>query len=160
MIVEFPWQQDSVIHHSQRLMKSFQHWTKKPLLSIFGSPEAQAKALFEAPVVIVSHGSESDPIFNYGNAQALALWQLDWQTFTQMPSRQSAEPIAQAERDRLLNEADRKGYISNYRCVRIASTGQRFWIENMLLWTVLDEHDQPCGQAATFSHWKPIELDC
>lgn len=157
MIIEFPWQQDSVIHHSQRLLKSFQHWTGKPLLAIFGSPKEQAKALFEAPFVIVSHGTESDPVFNYGNAQALDLWQLDWKTFTQMPSRQSAEPIAQAERDRLLTEASVKGYISNYRGVRIASTGQRFWIENVLLWTVLDECNQPYGQAATFSHWKLIE---
>ncbi|BAS54583.1 MULTISPECIES: MEKHLA domain-containing protein [Leptolyngbya] len=139
----------SRIQQAQRLITSFQHWTGKPLIE---TPEA----LFEAPFVVVSHGTESDPIFNYANRQALDLWEMDWDTFTQLPSRYSAEPISQEERSRLLAQAKAQGYISDYRGVRISSTGKRFWIENVILWTVLDELDQPCGQAATFSSWKFI----
>ncbi|WP_068814174.1 MEKHLA domain-containing protein [Phormidesmis priestleyi] len=149
-----PWQQESVIRHSQRLIKSFQHWTETPLIT--GSVEEPAQSLFEAPFVVVSHGTESDPIFNYGNAQALALWQFDWDSFTQLPSRRSAEPVEQIERDRLLLEAKSHGYIRNYRGIRISSTGQRFWIEDVILWDVLDENYQRCGQAATFSDWKLV----
>lgn len=139
----------SRIQQAQRLITSFQHWTGKPLIE---TPEA----LFEAPFVVVSHGTESDPIFNYANRQALDLWEMDWDTFTQLPSRYSAEPISQEERSRLLAQAKAQGYISDYRGVRISSTGKRFWIEDVILWTVLDELDQPCGQAATFSSWKFI----
>lgn len=139
----------SRIQQAQRLITSFQHWTGKPLIE---TPEA----LFEAPFVVVSHGTEPDPIFNYANQQALDLWEMDWDTFTQLPSRYSAEPISQEERSRLLAQAKAQGYISDYRGVRISSTGKRFWIENVILWTVLDELDQPCGQAATFSSWKFI----
>lgn len=139
----------SRIQQAQRLITSFQHWTGKPLIE---TPEA----LFEAPFVVVSHGTEPDPIFNYANQQALDLWEMDWDTFTQLPSRYSAEPISQEERSRLLTQAKAQGYISDYRGVRISSTGKRFWIENVILWTVLDELDQPCGQAATFSSWKFI----
>jgi hypothetical protein len=134
------------IEQARRLMMSFQHWTGKPLIE---TPEA----LFEAPFVVVSHGMEPDPIFNYANQQALMLWEMDWETFTRMPSRKSAEPISQEERSRLLAQAKAQGYISDYRGVRISSTGKRFWIENVILWTVLDELNQPCGQAATFSSW-------
>jgi hypothetical protein len=148
---EFPWQQPAIIQHTQRLIKSYQHWVGKPLM---GSLDAQA--LFEAPFVVVSHGIQSDPIFNYANQQALDLWEMDWETFTQTPSRKSAEPMSQEERSRLLIEAKTKGYISDYRGVRISTQGKRFWIENVILWTVLDEADQPCGQAATFSTWKFI----
>lgn len=139
----------SRIQQAQRLITSFQHWTGKPLIE---TPEA----LFEAPFVVVSHGTESDPIFNYANRQALDLWEMDWDTFTQLPSRYSAEPISQEERSRLLAQAKAQGYISDYRGVRISSTGKRFWIEDVILWTVLDELNQPCGQAATFSSWKFI----
>lgn len=139
----------SRIQQAQRLITSFQHWTGKPLIE---TPEA----LFEAPFVVVSHGTEPDPIFNYANRQALDLWEMDWDTFTQLPSRYSAEPISQEERSRLLAQAKAQGYISDYRGVRISSTGKRFWIEDVILWTVLDELDQPCGQAATFSSWKFI----
>jgi MEKHLA domain len=152
-----PWQQDSVIRHSQRLLNSYQHWTGNPLLPPHPDPIAQAQILFKVPFVIVSHGLEPDPIFNYGNAQALALWQLNWATFTQMPSRCSAPPIAQAERDQLLAEARAKGYISNYRGIRIASSGQRFAIANVILWDVLNETNHLCGQAATFDQWQFID---
>ncbi|MBD1822154.1 MEKHLA domain-containing protein [Cyanobacteria bacterium FACHB-DQ100] len=140
-----PWQ----LQQAQRLIDSFHHWTGKTLIQ---TPEA----LFEAPFVVVSHGTEPDPIFNYGNRQALTLWEMDWETFTQLPSRKSAEPVSQEERSRLLAQAKAQGYISDYRGVRISSTGKRFWIEDVILWTVLDELNQPCGQAATFSTWKFI----
>lgn len=153
-MTDHPWQQESVIRHSQRLINSFQHWTKTPLIT--SSVEEHARSLFEAPFVVVSHGTESDPIFNYGNAQALSLWQFDWNSFIQLPSRRSAEPVEKIERDHLLLEAKTNGYIRNYRGVRISSTRQRFWIEDVILWNVLDENQQRCGQAATFSHWNLI----
>lgn len=53
-------------------------------------------------------------------------------------------------------EAKSHGYIRNYRGIRISSTGQRFWIEDVILWDVLDENYQRCGQAATFSDWKLV----
>jgi hypothetical protein len=70
-ILEFPWQQEAIIRHSQRLMYSFQYWTGKSLLHISGTPKEIAQGLFEAPFVLVSHGIEADPIFNYGNRKAL-----------------------------------------------------------------------------------------
>lgn len=149
----FPWQDPRILRHSQRLLNSFQHWTGYPLLEVQGSPEFQAQALFEAPFVVVSHGTEADPILNYGNQTALDLWQMDWPHFTQTPSRQTAEPMERADRERLLAEARSKGYISNYRGVRISSTGRRFGIENVVIWDVLDERQRVCGQAATFAQW-------
>jgi len=32
--------------------------------------------MFEAPFVLISHGTEDDPILNYGNRVALWLWQM------------------------------------------------------------------------------------
>ncbi|MEO1800781.1 MAG: MEKHLA domain-containing protein, partial [Cyanobacteria bacterium J06629_2] len=50
----------------------------------------KAQALFEADFVLVSHGTEADPIYSYANYKALQLWQLNWEDFTSMPSRKSA----------------------------------------------------------------------
>jgi hypothetical protein len=144
IISEFPWQQDSIIRQTQRLLSSFQHWVGRPLLAIEASPEAQAQVLFEAPFVVVSHGTEPDPIFNYGNQQALMLWEMDWPTFTQTPSRQSAAPPERGEREQLLATARAKGFVDHYRGLRTSSQGKQFWIENALLWTVLQQ----------FSVWK------
>ena len=147
----FPWQQQAIISHSQRLLHSFQHWTGRCLLDVNGSPVEIAQALFEAPFVLVSHGREPDPIFNYGNRRALELWEFSWEDFTQMPSRKCVEPVTQEERDRLLAEAATKGF-SYFSGIRITSTGQRFHIEDGILWNVLDEQRR-CGQAAVFSKY-------
>lgn len=149
----FPWQQQAIISHSQRLLHSFQHWTGRSLFEVNGSSVEIAQALFEAPFVLVSHGTEPDPIFNYGNRRALELWEFSWEDFTQMPSRKSAEPVTQEERDRVLAATASKGYIDNYACIRISSTGKRFQIEDVILWNVLDKQDRYCGQAAVFSKY-------
>lgn len=153
-----PWQHPTIIQHTQRLLRSYHHWTGQSLLEpLPQTPIAQSEALFDAPFALLSHGTQADPIFNYGNQTALDLWEFDWQAFTHMPSRLSAEPIAQADRSQLLAEAKNKGYISDYQGIRISRTGKRFWIEQVVLWDVLSETGENCGQAATFSHWRVIE---
>jgi hypothetical protein len=149
-----PWQQPKVIQHSQRLLRSFQQWTGRSLLPNSGSAAAIAQALFEASFVVVSHGTEVDPILNYGNRHALELWEMTWDTLTRTPSRQTAELIARAERDLLLQQARDQGYIGNYQGIRISSTGKRFWIQDVIIWDVLDEANQRIGQAATFERWE------
>lgn len=67
------WTFPSVIAWSQQLLDSFHHWTSRDLLIRSGSIEDQAQALFAAPFVVVSHGTEPDPILNYGNQTALDL---------------------------------------------------------------------------------------
>jgi hypothetical protein len=148
-----PWQQKLVIDHSLRLLHSFHRWTGKPLLAVEGEPATIAKALFHAPFVVVSHGTEADPVLNYGNQMALKLWEMDWPQFTQTPSRYTAEPIEREERNCLLQRAREKGFIDDYEGIRISSSGRRFQISQVVLWDVLDEMGQRCGQAATFDRW-------
>ncbi len=148
-----PWQQESVIRHSMRLLHSFHHWTGKSLLSVEGESAAIAQALFKAPFVVVSHGTEADPVLNYGNQAALELWEMDWFQFTQTPSRYTAEPMEREGRTRLLQQAREKGFIDDYEGIRISSSGRRFQISQVVLWDVLDETGLRCGQAATFDRW-------
>ncbi|MBD0303023.1 MAG: MEKHLA domain-containing protein [Tolypothrix sp. T3-bin4] len=154
--IQFPWQQEAIARHSQRLLHSYQHWTGTSLLNVSGTSEEIAQALFEAPFVLVSHGTQADPIFNYGNRKALQLWELSWEEFTKMPSRQSVRDLEREDRERLLTEAATKGFVDNYFGIRTSSSGQRFLIENVFLWNVVDEENQHSGQAAFFATWKFI----
>jgi len=153
------WQQPDVLQHVQRLLRSFYHWTGRSLLDAEGTPAEIAQKLFEAPFVIVSHGTQPDPILNYGNRKALELWEMNWEQFTQTPSRCTAEPIERQERARLLEQARTKGYIDDYKGIRISSSGRRFWIQDVVIWDVLNEHNNRCGQAATFDRWEFIPED-
>ena len=119
------WNHPSVIAWSTLLLDSFRRWTGRELIGRIGSPEADAAALFDASIVVVSHGTEPDPILNYGNRRALELWEFSWEHLTQTPSRLTAEPMNRNERARMLAAAEAQGYWSGYRGVRISSTGKR-----------------------------------
>jgi hypothetical protein len=153
-----PWQQEAIILHTQRLLCSYQHWTGKLLFSLDTPPEELAEHLFTAPFIIISHGMEEDPIYNYGNAQALNLWEISWEDFLKMPSRKSVGEVEEGHeeirlRQLLLDEAVAKGFVENYSGIRASTTGKRFQIDNVTLWTVLNEDKQRCGHAAMFSKW-------
>lgn len=141
---------------SQLLLDSFHRWTGRDLLTRTGPPEEQARVLFAAPFVVISHGTESDPILNYGNQRALDLWELSWMQFTRTPSRLTAEPMNRAERARMLAVAEAQGYFAGYRGIRISSTGKRFLVEDATVWNVVDSQGVRLGQAATFARWTPI----
>ncbi|OYY64302.1 MAG: MEKHLA domain-containing protein [Burkholderiales bacterium 28-67-8] len=110
-------------------------------------------SLWNAGAVIVAHGTESDPVFFYGNRQALALFEMDWSSFVNMPSRLSAEALLREERNRLLERVGRDGYISDYAGIRVSSSGKRFRIEQAVVWNLIDASGVCHGQAATFDHW-------
>ncbi|MGK7925408.1 MAG: MEKHLA domain-containing protein [Spirulina sp.] len=150
------WQQESVIQHCQLLLFSFQHWLHYPLVDTVLSPEESSRHLFTAPFVLVSHGTEAEPIFNYGNQKALELWEITWEEFTRMPSRQSAENTAWEDRDRLLAETAKYGFVQGYSGDRIARSGRRFRIEDVTIWNVIDRDLRYCGQAAIYSKITPL----
>lgn len=142
-----------IIRWSQILVNSFRQLLGKDIIASGDTGEELALALFTAPFVVVSHNTQADPIFNYGNQQALQLWSITWEQFTQTPSRFSAEPVNRITRAAMLQQAASQGYIDNYQGVRISSTGQRFLIKQAIIWNLTDEFGKKCGQAATFSNW-------
>lgn len=148
------WQNAPVIAHSQLLARSHKHWTGRDLLPGDLAPPELAEKIFHAPFVLVSHGTEADPILNYGNAAALALWEMSWAELTRTPSRLTAEVPNRAERARLLATVTARGFIDDYSGVRISRTGRRFKISRATVWNLLTETGQPCGQAAMFGAWE------
>ena len=154
MDVQFPWQHEAVILHTKYLLHSYQHWIGQSLFDLTIPPEQLAQALFEAPFVVLSHGTQPDPILNYGNKKALDLWEMSWEEFTQMPSRKTAQEVEQTERNRLLLDTQTKGFIHNVSGVRITSTGKRFYIQDGIIWNILDENNQYYGQGAVVSKYR------
>ena len=151
------WQQPEIICWSQILIKSFQQLLGKNLVAPANTPEQLAQTLFDAPFVVVSHGTQADPILNYGNQMALQLWSISWDELVTTPSRLTAEPVKQYVRAQMLEQAAKQGYIDNYQGIRISRTGQRFLIEQAIIWNLTDEFGKECGQAATFSDWKLLK---
>jgi hypothetical protein len=132
------------------IAESFQRLIGAPLVA---HVEDTADSLWNAPRVIVAHGTEPDPIFFFANKMALELFEMSAKDFIKLPSRLSAEAVNREERQRLLNEVTRNNFIANYAGVRISATGRRFRIEQAVVWNLLDAQGEKHGQAATFDHW-------
>jgi hypothetical protein len=137
--------------HVRCLLRSFYHWTGKSPCDASLPAVEQARQLFNAPFVVLSHNTGS--VLNYANRAGLDLFELTWEELVTLPSRQTAEPSEQAERERLLAIVARQGYIDNYRGVRVNKSGRRFLIEQATVWNLLDEKGAYYGQAAMFSKW-------
>ena len=133
--------------HALDLCYSYQQLLKKTLIQPDNNGSL-IQQLFNAPFALLSHGLEDDPIFNFGNQTALALYEYNWDDFIQLPSRLSAKPMDQNERQRLLDAVSQHGYIDNYAGIRIAASGREFLIENAVVWNVIDKDGHYCGQAA------------
>ena len=141
--------------HLRRLLDSHVRLTGRPLLDI-DPHQPLAPQFWRAPQVIVSHGTEADPILNYGNRLALERWQMPWPTFVHTPSRFTAEPVAREARAALLARVSRDGFIDGSQGVRIAANGQRFRILQAVIWNVVDAEGVDYGQAASFCRWEDL----
>lgn len=151
-----PFELNDLAAHTALLMDSYARITGRKLIDVDPFSPSAADILFNAPFVLLSHGTEQDPVLNYGNKNALLLWEMEWEVFTSTPSRLTAEPMERGQREKLLRDAQRQGYSDGYTGIRISSTGKRFQIENAVIWSVIDQEGQYRGQAAMFPEWRPI----
>jgi hypothetical protein len=143
--------------HAARLLASLRRWTGRDLVEPDQGAPDRARALYHAPFVVLSHNTAADPILNYANRAGLRLFELTWEELVRLPSRQTAEPIHQDERARLLATVARTGFIDDYCGVRITKSGRRFVIDQATVWNLIDERGAAYGQAATFGRWKFLD---
>ena len=142
--------------HADILMENYKKYFSEELVCNTGDGFNRFESLWGADFVIVSHGIEEDPVFNFGNLTALNLFELDFSEFTSMPSRKSAQTPSQDDRNKLLAEVTKYGCINHYKGVRVSSMGKRFFIENAKVWNLYDENSAYYGQAAMFKSWENI----
>lgn len=147
------WEALAVVTWTQLLLDSHRHWMGRELIPRIGHERQQSRELYEAPFVVASHGLGDDPVFNYGNRAALQIWELSWEKLLRLPSRRTAEPEQREERQRLLSAVEQYGYVEGYSGVRVSATGRRFRIEDVLVWNVIDDNGERCGQAAAYRRW-------
>lgn len=144
--------------HTKLLLQSYQHWTGKPLIA---ESDDLVQSLLTAPLAVASHDTQADPVFNYANNQALALFKMNADEMLGLPSRYSAESMLRESRTEFLKQVALNGFVENYSGIRIAKDGSRFLIEQAVVWNLIDVH-QPqleraiLGQAVLIKAWHSL----
>lgn len=108
-------------------------------------------ALWHAPLAVVAHGTEPDPLFFFANQAALTVFRAALDELVGLPSRLSAEEPLRGERQALLDRVARHGFVDDYAGVRVALDGSRFRIRDAVVWNLIDEAGRRHGQAAAFA---------
>ena len=139
--------------HAERLLSSFQRLTGKSLIpegliSDGLSGNERYKALYDSEYPVLSHNADADPLLNYSNAKGMEQFEISWDELVKTPSRYTAEPQTQEERNRLLKAVTDNGFIDDYQGVRISAKGNRFMVEDAIVWNVVDEDGVYWGQGA------------
>ncbi len=153
--VGLPWRAEQWQKHTHLLLNSYEKWVGRPLISRLAL-EADARELFLSPFVVVAHGTEEDPLLNYGNQAALELWEMSLSELLGTPSRKTAESVHRDERAELLRRTKEFGFIDDYSGVRVSSSGRRFKIHKATVWNVVDADDTYVGQGAAFKAWETL----
>jgi PAS domain-containing protein len=139
------------------LSGSYARLTNEALVPAGRDASAAARWLYqEAPFGLLAHDTDSDPCFIYANITAQKLFEYDWDEFVRIRSRFSAEAPNREERQRLLDAAAQDGYMTDYRGLRVAKSGRRFWVDHVTLWQLLDEDGKLHGQAALLPDWYDV----
>jgi hypothetical protein len=149
---------DYLGEQAKLILSSLLRMTGRSLVDSGLSDKDRYRALFEAPYCVVSHNTEADPVFNYGNKVALGLFEMKWDDFIKLPSRLSAEPDTREEREKLLARVREYGFIEDYKGVRVSSSGKRFLVDDSIVWNMIDENGTYRGQAAVLYKWSTLRL--
>ncbi|MEU3188921.1 MEKHLA domain-containing protein [Streptomyces sp. NPDC006923] len=137
------------------LLRSHLEVTGAPLCpSHWSSDQEAARWLYtSAPFGLLAHNTDDDAKFVYANKVAQSCFGYDWKQFDSMPSRLSAAPGRQTDRDSFVRSVRDKGFATGYRGLRRARDGAEFWIEDVTMWDLVDASGARHGQAAVFRSW-------
>ena len=134
------------------LDKAYRHWTGQGLPAPDHLDPQQRLAWLhrDAPYSLLAHDGAADPRFTYVNDCALQCFKYPRERFIGMPSRFSASELDRAARQVLLEQVTADGIADGYSGWRVDAFDQPFMIHAGVVWTLLDDAGQPCGQAALF----------
>ncbi|POX64385.1 MEKHLA domain-containing protein [Streptomyces sp. Ru62] len=110
----------------------------------------------QAPFGLLAHDTSADPRFVYANRTAQRCFGYTEAEFTGLPSRLSAAPDAQEDRDAFVDAVNRRGFADGYRGRRVRKDGSLFWIEDVCMWDLVDADGHKHGQAAVFRSWSDV----
>ena len=103
---------------------------------------------------ILSHGTQEDPIYNYGNQASLILFDQTLENLCKTPSRYSTVESLMDDREQLIQQINDAGYGTISDAVRTTTKGKLFVIQTIWIWHVYHPDGRRIGLAALYDRAK------
>ena len=139
--------------HVARVVAAFARVTGGDLVAEAGIDHTNlGGSIWDGDFALLTH--DTNAILTYGNRFALDLWELDWETLVQTPSRLTAPEEDRAARAVIMAAVERDGFTRSYTGRRVSRSGKFFLIENATVFTLKDEEGAGFGTGAFFKSVK------
>lgn len=125
-------------------------WIQSKLSSHASSPETAKQLHYNQRFGVLSHGTQPDPIYNYGNIASLELFEQTLENLCKTPSRYSTIPELMEDRSNLIEDIETQGYGLIDKAIRVSAKGNLFLIHQILVWTVFSDDNERLGLAAIY----------
>lgn len=146
-----------LIKPTQWIIESYQHFFSTSIFKEFKIEVEKSleHQLYYANIALLATNTNKQ--FIYMNKFSQNLWEISLDKALQMKGKQTARVQDQKQRDILLKEVQKKGFIKNYSGIRISSKGKLFYIKSARVWNLIDKQKNFKGQAACFKQFDYIE---
>ena len=126
-----PYGVKDITKHLMLIDQSLHSLTKKGLYERMGIPRTNTDILDihrDKRYVVISHGTELDPIYNYGNAACLEAFLRSWDELCQIPSADSVvrRSVDENLRIELMSKVTRDGYVEGATGIRRTGDAGRY----------------------------------
>jgi len=149
--------------HVEILEKSLEKLTKCGIYDRMGlSPsDGYDKICQNDRFVLISHGTEADPIYNFGNLACLQAFVRSWEELCKTPSRESVvyRSVNEVLRESLMKKVTEDGFVEGVTGIRVTGNGKFVRIVDGVVWNCYDEKEKYYGQAAFFDKELAEQMD-
>lgn len=106
--------------------------------------------------VLISHGTEEDPIYNFANLAGLEAFVRTWEELIKIPSRQSVvfQTVDEELRIELIKSVTNDGYVEGASGTRVRGDDKFIRLVDAVVWNLYDSNGVYSGQAALFDREK------
>jgi hypothetical protein len=146
-----------MISHVSLLDRSLKHLTGRGVYERMGVQPSSPKGIYNTVClnerfVLISHGTEANPIYNFGNVAALQAFVRSWDNLM-IPSAESVVLRSQDEtlRNELMQKVTDNGFVEGASGIRVRGDGKFIKLVDAVVWNCYDNDNSTyIGQAAFF----------
>lgn len=132
--------------------ESLYKFTGQSLLDVMDDVSSFDEIHSNERFAVLSHGNQTDPIYNYFNKAALNQFEWPESEIYSLPSRYSAPDGAlRSDREQMLKTVEQQEEVRIIpTAIRQTKSGTQFQLTNVTLWNVFDDSGVRVGQTAWF----------
>lgn len=146
-----------MISHVSLLDRSLKRLTGRGLYERMKVQPSSPKGIYNTVClnerfVLISHGTEANPIYNFGNVAALQAFMRSWHDLM-IPSAESVVLRSQDEtlRNELMQKVTDHGFVEGASGIRVRGDGKFIKLVDAVVWNCYDDDNSTyIGQAAFF----------